>query len=908
MQIQKVFLCAATAAGFACAATAAHTDAPPGRYDYTAKVAAAGQAGKTAAARTGSPEAALALADRTYAYVAKALGAAALADEKAELEADRKWLAEAKTESMRATVEKEIRRLRRRILFRHPDLQFAKLLAVQRGIPYTRENHMVDQYLGRWSRPGPGLVVIEDWQRAPKKRSLLGGKLPAGTVMNPDLNFDADRILFSFCDHTAQPPADAQALKVPEVVVRDDAWVKKVDPTHPVYGPGFKAGGERAVAHRRFFIYECAADGSWVKQLTGGPGDPMETQGGRQTALIEDIDPCYLPDGGFAFSSTRGQNYGRCHWGRYVPSFLLYRADAGGRNIRQLSFGEANEWEPAVMNDGRIAYTRWDYINRHAVWFQSLWATKPDGTAVSHVYGNYSEDIGVVTETKAIPGSRLLLCTASAHHNITSGSLFLLDPAVDEDGLKPVTRVTPEVPFPESEGWNTPGACCSPFPVNDTLFFCAYSDETLGYPDYHPRHRREEYMAAWPAPNAFGIWLVDTLGGREFIYADPEISTFNPIPLVKRPRPPALVSTLPPAAEAPDSGICYVENVYDCRSELPKGAIASIRVNKLHVMGACRRETTNQHDDLDLHKEALGVVPVSPDGSVQFRIPAGVPIQLQAVDTNGVAVFTMRSFIYAQKGEVQGCTGCHENKFKSGAAKYAVTRPASRPVLDPKPELDLGYTGPFSYTKSVQPIFDRHCISCHGLGTGPKPSKFSLVGTNGIVNLIQRKQISFVASYRETRESKPYDYFAAASPLWKRVNRGHGGVKLSPDELKTLALWMDLNVTEFTTGGGYSWNRPETREADPAGEARLRAAVKDALGAAVAAQPFDALVNRGLEERSRVLELVKPADRARFLLLVKAALRPKPAQDVLGTCGRDDACECNSCWVRRGGYNKPRAR
>ena len=913
MKTQAVFIAAVGTLGL----FAAHTDAPPGRYDYTTKVAQAGAAGTAAAVKSRGPEEALALADRTYAYVAKALGADALKDEKEELEADRRWLSRAKTERERGTVEKEIRRLRRRILFRHPDLQFRKLLAVQRGIPYSRENHMVDQYLGRWSRPGPGLVVLENWQTAPRKSSLLGDKLPTGTVLNPDLHWNADRLLFAFCDHTAKPPADAQKLKVPEVVVRDDKWVRSVDPTNPVYGPGVAKGGERAVAHRRYFIYECASDGSWVRQVTGGPGDPMETQGGRQTALIEDADPCYLPDGGFAFTSTRGQNYGRCHWGRYVPSFLLYRADldnaglsagarnvAGARNIRPLSFGEANEWEPAVMNDGRIAYTRWDYINRHAVWFQSLWATRPDGTAVSHVYGNYSEDIGVVTETKAIPGSRLLLCTASAHHNITSGSLFLLDPLKGEDGLGPVTRVTPEVPFPESEGWNTPGAYCSPYPVNDTLFLCSYSDETLGYPDDHPRHRREEYMAAWPSPNAFGLWLVDTLGGRELIYQDPEISTFNPIPLVKRPLPPALVSSLPDRKTAPDTGVCYVENVYDCRTELPKGAIAKIRVNKLDVMPACRRETLNQHDDLDLHKETLGAVPVAADGSCSFTIPAGVPIQLQAVDTNGVAVFTMRSFIYAQKGEVQGCTGCHENKFKSGAATYAA-RPSNRVPQTPQPELDVGYTGPFSFTKSVQPVFDRHCISCHGLGEGPKPA-FSLIGTNGIFNLIRRKQISFVASYRETRESKPYDYFAAASPLWKKLLRGHGGAKLSKDELQTVSLWMDLNVTEFTVGGGYSWNRPESREVDPEGEVRLRAAVKEALGEKVAAQPFDALVNRGLEERSRVLWLVKPEDRARFLLLVQAALKPHPNQDVLGTCGRDENCQCNSCWIRRGGYNKPR--
>ncbi len=244
----KTSLLLVTALG-SCALFAAHTDAPPGRYDYTAKVAAAGESGAASTARSTGPEEALALADRTYAYVVKALGVDALKDEKAELEADRKWLAAAKTDSLRATVEKEIRRLRRRILFRHPDLQFAKLIAVQRGIPYSRENHMVDQYLGRWSRPGPGLVVIENWRTAPKRKSLLGDKLPAGTVLNPDLHWNADRLLFSFCDHTAQPPADAEKLKVPTVVVRNDPWVKKVDPTHPIYGPGFEKGGERAPQH-----------------------------------------------------------------------------------------------------------------------------------------------------------------------------------------------------------------------------------------------------------------------------------------------------------------------------------------------------------------------------------------------------------------------------------------------------------------------------------------------------------------------------------------------------------------------------------------------------------------------------------------------------------------------------------
>ena len=114
-------------------------------------------------------------------------------------------------------------------------------------------------------------------------------------------------------------------------------------------------------------------------------------------------------------------------------------------------------------------------------------------------------------------------------------------------------------------------------------------------------------------------------------------------------------------------------------------------------------------------------------------------------------------------------------------------------------------------------------------------------------------------------------------------------------------------VSMFTVGGGYSWNRPESREVDPAGEAALRAAVKEALGEKVAAQPFDALVNRGDETKSRVLWLCRAEDRDALLALCRKSLKPHPAKDVQGTCGRDDACECHSCWVRRGGYNKPRA-
>ncbi len=62
----------------------------------------------------------------------------------------------------------------------------------------------------------------------------------------------------------------------------------------------------------------------------------------------DDFDPCPLPDGGIAFMSTRRGGFGRCHnpW-EPLPAYTLHRMDASGGNIRTLSFHETNEWHPA---------------------------------------------------------------------------------------------------------------------------------------------------------------------------------------------------------------------------------------------------------------------------------------------------------------------------------------------------------------------------------------------------------------------------------------------------------------------------------------------------------------------------------------------------------------------------------
>ena len=864
---------------------------------------------------------ALALAQRTLAYVEKTAKRPGMA---AELNALAQRLPQTKEAAARAALEKEIRALRRRLIFSHPALNFDRLLASQRGIPYTCAPHMVDQYTGRCSRPGPGLVVIEDWKNSPRKREPLKGKLPLGAVLNPDLHWDGERVIFAFCDHTAKRPAAAVGVAAPTVLAgaargKIGEIIRKLDPENPLFKDAAGTYDPNPVAHLRYFIWEAAVDGSWVRQLTGTPQDKMETWCGRQTSLIEDADPCYLPDGGFAFNSTRCQSFGRCHWGRYTPAFLIYRADGDGSNIRQLSFGEANEWEPAVLNDGRLVYTRWDYINRNAVWYQSLWTMKPDGTGTAHFYGNYTMHPGVQAETQPIPDSHVVVATAAAHHYITAGSLILIDTHKGEDGPAPLTRLTPEIPWPESEGWNLPGCYAAPYPVNDTLFFASFSPESLRQTE--SERTTTNPWGAWPTPKAYGIWLVDSLGGRELIYQDPEIGTFTPIPIRKRVRPPVIPSVLPPAETAPDFGVCYVENVYDCREPLEKGSVKYLRVNELLNQPAAKKCNWNASLDLDLHKRPLGVVPVGEDGSAAFRIPARKPIQLQALNADGMAVFTMRSFIYAQKGEVLGCAGCHEDKMRSRLPQDLAKR---REIVDPQPTLALDYEGGFSFMRTVQPVFDRHCIRCHGLASDGKGGNepLNLIGTQAGPNLISRKLVKWIESYQETGASKTNDYFAVASPLTAILKKGHNGITLSKDEWNALIIWMDLNVPHYSNGH-YGFNCAEQRQSDAEGEKRLRTAIAARFGKEVAAQPYPALVNVAAPEKSRILLAALPLGKGGWdqfdggfggtddpnyqamLALVQGSIAPLRYQDYCGTCGRGKACVCNSCWVWMGRFNEP---
>ncbi len=699
-----------------------------------------------------------------------------LADERSRLEA---LAARAKRPDQgpadRRLLYQRVRWLKRHVATSNPRMDFGELLFAKR-VP-TSYSHLVMQYYGWRARPGGGIFVLEAPGYSLACRDVLKGRLAGGCVLEPRLSYDGERIVFSYveCREEGFDPAE---------ILND------VD-------RGF------------YHVYEVNVDGSGLRQLTRGPYD--------------DLMPTYLPDGGIAFCSTRRRGYARCFGGQFSRRwhvYTLHRMEADGSNLRRLSVHDTNEWFPAVSNTGLILYARWDYIDRDAVTHQNLWATRPDGTNPVALWGNATASPHCTFQLQPIPDSPKVVFAASAHHSVAGGSIAIVDPTVNQDGQRAVTRITPEIPFPEAEGRNIQEYYTAPWPLSEEYFLVGYSPWPLVW---EPGANKK---------NALGIYLLDAWGNRELIYRDPEIGSTNPCPLRARPKPPVLPSELGPAPSAkPQMGEMVLGNVYEGLGGVPRGTIERLRVVQLFP------KTTNVADQppIGLAREEngraiLGTVPVEPDGSARFLVPAGKPVHFQALDADGFAYQTMRSLTYVQPGERISCVGCHEHRRTTPLRGFgelaALARGPSR--IDPG---ELGGR-PFSYVEVVQPVLDRHCTECHGAEapdggidlTGAPHQGFtkSYVALCGDADFwgrgtnIENAAKALVPRFggrNQVQFTPPGGvYGARGSRLMKLLREGHEDVALAPGELRRLAAWIDLNAIF------YGVNRPEAQARQLRGE------------------------------------------------------------------------------------------
>ena len=580
----------------------------------------------------------------------------------------------------------------RRMALANPLLDFDRVLFVKRA-PNVYLCHC-DEYLSWWSRPGGEICILEGFAgQRPVLRSLTAGLLPPGDITRPDLSFDGKRVLFTYCRH--YPELKDKRNKLDKASIPEDAF---------------------------YHLYEMNLDATGLRRLTRGKYD--------------DFDGRYLPDGRIVFLSTRrGQfiqcgrasaaatnaredlpdTFVRCGGGpsRPVSVHTLHVMDADGGNMRAISPFEGFEWNPSVANDGRVLYARWDYVDRHKMWHMGLWSTLPDGMSARAAFGNFTQGPYSIFEARAVPDSHKVIFTASAHHSHAGGSLVLLDACQDVDGQAPMTRLTPEVPFPEFEGW--PGSYyANPLPLSEEHFLVTWS------PDKLFRHGQV------PPVNSLGVYLFDAFGNLNLLYRDAAISSMCPLPVRARPRPPAV----PQPTEDEDElqpGCMLLQDVRqgDLGSlDLAGGAVRSLRIVAVppKIEPNMNRPRLGVLGD-DPGKFVLGTVPVEPDGSAYFVVPSGLPVFFQALDANGMALQTMRSLTYVQPGRTLGCVGCHEGRLTAPP-----NQPLPRAARREPSKIRVGPEGswPLDFNDLVQPVLDKHCVRCHKPGAEGKGAKTNL--------------------------------------------------------------------------------------------------------------------------------------------------------------------------------------
>ena len=543
-----------------------------------------------------------------------------------------------------------VRQVKRRIMFKNPVLDFDRVLLVDMPYPGGSEwRHETRHRLGYMAVPGARLLVLKGLSPGGKLKQLMPIEPLHGSFWRPDVSYDGKHVLFCFKPHN----------------------------------------------EKSFHLYEIHADGTHLRQLTD--------------SVYDDLDPIYLPDGKhILFSTSRGHTYVRC-----MPptnAYVLGRCDTDGNNIYLISRNNEPDYLPSVMNDGRVIYTRWEYTDKPLWRAQGLWTVNPDGTQVNVFWGNQSVWPDLLKDARSIPNSNRIMFTGSAHHDWFSGSIGIIDSAKGFNFPNGVTKVTAEMPWPESGNG----------PV-----------DPIESPNYHASGKYDGYYSPYPIGPAdflvsanrggkFILYLMDVDGNRELIY-EGHHNILHAMPLKPRMVPPVrpdgVIWPTGKQRDKPKDGIIFSNNVYDGVADALRDKARFLRVltidAKTYTYWYKRPYISTGPVVSGVQSEGvkriLGTVPIEKDGSLSFFAPSGIPLHFQLLDEQYRALQTMRSFTGVMPGERRGCVGCHESRSSTPQSytRVALARHPTRITPPPWGEDTV------SFERYVRPVLKRYCSECH---------------------------------------------------------------------------------------------------------------------------------------------------------------------------------------------------
>ena len=174
-----------------------------------------------------------------------------------------------------------------------------------------------------------------------------------------------------------------------------------------------------------------------------------------------DIGPQYLPDGRILFTSTRQRqsqailrDEGKPGFelqalGINESAFLLHVMNADGTDIQQITFHQSHDLWPAVLQDGRVVFTRLD--SGPGGRGMHLYTANPDGTDLQLLYGARSHNTGPpgtpiqFTRPREMEDGRILTLVRPFYDTDTDfgGDLVLINAAAFVEHNQPLAALPP---------------------------------------------------------------------------------------------------------------------------------------------------------------------------------------------------------------------------------------------------------------------------------------------------------------------------------------------------------------------------------------------------------------------------------------------------------------------------------
>lgn len=506
----------------------------------------------------------------------------------------------------------------------------------------------------------------------------------------------------------------------------------------------------------------------------------------------DDVAARFLPGGGIVFSSNRQTRsrailtdelkpqYSALTDKREQEAFNLH-VISGADQLEQITYNVSHDLRPTVLDDGRLLFLRHDGVNQHN---QLSWYTvNSDGSDVQPYYGYHSQTAGtadtsvVLTRPQPLADGRLLAILQPRETDRLGGDIIAVDGANFIDVNQPTSAnagssarghvsLSAGAVNTTNTAASTGGTYHSAYPFYDgsARLLTSWSPCRLLEPQtgqIQPCPAPVDPAEGDPAPPAetaiaapplYGLWAYNPLDGTQQPIAVPEEGYMYSDAVVMA----AVTGQTAAQSDTRDAdlkkqglGTLHIRSVYDIDgidstaaglNAMADPAQTPADQRPIRFLRLVKNVPIPPRDVLEFERsifgrttahgmrDILGYVPVEPDGSVLFEVPADIAFTFDLLDAEGQRVGPRHeNWLHLRPGEQRQCTGCHtrNSSLPHGRrdAEYAGINPGA---TGGTPFANTRLTDAFG-TPHPYPEFGETMAECYARVNGPRTPSADLL-------------------------------------------------------------------------------------------------------------------------------------------------------------------------------------